>query len=67
MRSERIPYLLLGLLLLQAMLSLLLLLLKMLWEIDRPHRTAPHGLKLRLGHRVHTILHADWDSTVLLR
>jgi hypothetical protein len=57
---------LLGLLLLQAVLSLLLLLLKMLREINRPHRIAPHGLKLRLGHLVHPILHADWDSTVLL-
>jgi hypothetical protein len=57
---------LLGLLLLQAVFSLLLLLLKMLREIDRPHRIAPQGLKLRLGHLVYPILHADWNSTVLL-
>jgi hypothetical protein len=57
---------LLGLLLLQAVLSLLLLLLKMLREIDRPHRIAPHGLKLRLGHLVYPIWHVAWNSTVLL-
>jgi hypothetical protein len=54
------------LLLLQAVLSLLLCLLKMLREIDRPHLIAPHGLKLRLGHLVHPTLHADWNSAILL-
>jgi hypothetical protein len=54
------------LLLLQAMLCLLLLLLKMLWQIDRPgHRSSPHRIELR--HLIHAIWHAHQRlSTVLL-